>query len=148
MLALMTHARIGQALETDLRTIRATQDEFQALLSVPILRSVAKLLSAAEALHKADRVPEALDWITQWIRDLLLVRVGADSDFLVNLECVQELQQAAQTMEPEAMLDVLAEIEGIRRASARNINLQMAMETILLRLRDAVSSSAPAASAK
>ncbi|MGH7231998.1 MAG: DNA polymerase III subunit delta' [Nitrospiraceae bacterium] len=138
LLTIMTQARIGQALTGDVKTIRATQDEFRAALSPASLQSVAGLLATADALHKADRIPEALEWITLWLRDLLLLRVGADSDLVLNLDRVRELKEIAQGVQIDALLDLLAEIEAIERASNRNINLQIALENILLCLRDLV----------
>ena len=140
-LAMVTQARIGQALGTDLAATRAQEDEFSALTSAKSLQSVATLLTAAEALYRSDRAPEALEWMAGWIRDLILVSVGADPDHVLNRDRLPQLQQAARGLRPDAMLhllDLLADIETIQQAAMRNVNLQMALETILLRLRDAV----------
>lgn len=137
-LAMATQARIGQALKADVPTLRAQQDEFCRLTAPASLQSIATLLTTAEALHKSDRAPEALEWIAQWVRDLVLVGVGADPDALLNLERLADLQHAARSPQLGNLLDLLAEIETIQRSSARNLNLQMALENILLRLRDAV----------
>ena len=137
-LAMVTQARIGQALETDLAAIRVEQDEFSALTSAKSLQSVATLLTAAEALYRSDRAPEALEWIVRWIRDLILVSVGADPDHVLNRDRLPQLEDAARGLRPDALLDLLADIETIQQAATRNVNLQMALETILLRLRDAV----------
>jgi DNA polymerase-3 subunit delta' len=137
-LAMVTQARIGQALETDLAAIRVEQDEFSALTSAKSLQSVATLLTAAEALYRSDRAPEALEWIVRWIRDLILVSVGADPDHVLNRDRLPQLEDAARGLRPDALLDLLADIETIQQAATRNVNLQMALETILLRLRDAI----------
>jgi DNA polymerase-3 subunit delta' len=99
---------------------------------------VATLLTAAEALYRSDRAPEALEWIVRWIRDLILVSVGADPDHVLNRDRLPQLEEAARGLRPDALLDLLADIETIQQAATRNVNLQMALETILLRLRDAV----------
>jgi DNA polymerase-3 subunit delta' len=146
-LAIATQARIGQALQAGVTALRAQQDEFCRLVSSQSLRSVTTILTAAEALHKSERAPEALEWIERWVRDLILVSSGADQDFLLNLERLTELQELAGTLQLAPLLDLLMEIEAIQRSSTRNVNLQMALENILLRLRDAVcaptGSSAP-----
>jgi DNA polymerase-3 subunit delta' len=143
-LAMVTQARIGQALETDLAAIRVEQDEFSALTSAKSLQSVATLLTAAEALYRSDRAPEALEWIVRWIRDLILVSVGADPDHVLNRDRLPQLEDAARGLRPDALLDLLADIETIQQAATRNVNLQMALETILLRLRDAMKAPAEA----
>lgn len=137
-LAMVTQGRIGQALETDLAATRVQQDEFSALTSAKALQSVATLLTAAEALYRSDRAPEALEWIAQWVRDLILVSVGADPDHVLNRDRLPQLEEAARGLRPDALLDLLADIETIQQAATRNVNLQMALETILLRLRDAI----------
>src|SRR5213594_2134338 len=71
-LAVVTQARIGQALQTDLETTRAQQEEFGALTSAKTLGSITTLLTAAETLARADRATEALEWIAGWVRDLVL----------------------------------------------------------------------------
>ena len=138
-LAMVTQARIGQALQTDLEASRAKQDEFSAVISTKSLESVTTLLTAAETLARADRAPEALEWIAQWVRDLLLVCIGADPDNLLNLDRLPALKETARGMPLEALLDLLEDIEAIQRGATRNLNLQMALETVLLRLRDAIS---------
>jgi DNA polymerase-3 subunit delta' len=137
-LAIATQARIGQALQAEVATLRAQQDEFCRLISPQSLQSATVVLTAAEALHKSDRAPEALEWIEQWIRDLILVGAGADQDSLLNLERLPELQETVRGLPLAPLLDLLMEIELIQRSSTRNVNLQMALENILLRLRDIV----------
>ena len=137
-LAMVTQGRIGQALETDLAATRVQQDEFSTLTSAKSLHSVGTLLTAAEALYRSDRAPEALEWIVRWIRDLILVSVGADPDHLLNRDRLPQLEESAHGLRPDALLDLLADIETIQQAATRNVNLQMALETILLRLRDAI----------
>lgn len=137
-LAIVSQGRLGQALRTDPGELHAQRNEICALTSPKALRSVATLLTAAEALHKSGRAPEALEWIARWVRDLLLVRVGADPENLLNLDRLSELKEAARGFQPEDLLEVLGAIEAIERAATRNVNLQMALESVLLRLRDAV----------
>jgi DNA polymerase-3 subunit delta' len=136
-LAMLTESKIGVALSTDLEAVRGQREELRVLVAPHALQSVTTLLSAAEALHKEQRANEALEWLGRWLRDLLLVRVGADADNVLNADQLTELQALARSLEPEAILDILSEIETIQRAASRNLNLQLALETILLRLRDA-----------
>ena len=141
-LAVVTQARIGQALQTDLGATRAQQEEFSTLASARSLESVTTLLTAAEALARADRAPEALEWIVQWVRDLVLIRIGADPDSLLNLDRLPALKETARVMPLDVLLDLLDDIEAMQRSATRNLNLQMALETVLLRLRDALSAPA------
>ncbi|HJU06018.1 MAG TPA: DNA polymerase III subunit delta' [Nitrospiraceae bacterium] len=138
LLTMMTQARIGEALTGDIKAIRATQTEFRTLLSPSSLQSVTTLMATADTLHKAGRISEALEWTMLWLRDVLLLRVGADAALMLNHEHQAELRTIAQDVRIDTVVDLMAEIHAIDRASNRNINLQIALENILLRLRDLV----------
>jgi DNA polymerase-3 subunit delta' len=64
---------------------------------------------------------------------------------MMHVERIEELQALSRSVRPDTLVDLLTEVEQIHRASTRNINLQLALETLLLRLRDAVHSPAPVA---
>ena len=147
-LAVVTQDRIGQALQTDLGATRAQQEEFSTLTATRSLESITTLLTAAEALARADRAPEALEWIAGWVRDLVLVRVGADPDNLLNLDQLPALKERARGMPLDGLLDLLDDIEAMQRSATRNLNLQIALETVLLRLRDAASAPVETRSAR
>ena len=143
-LSMIAQGRIGLALRTDLAEARKQQEEFSSLTNPATLRSISTILTAAESLHKSDRALEALEWMARWGRDLLLVRLGADPDHLLNRDRLPELQRAAATVQPQLLAEVLEEIQAVERHAGRNLNLQMALEQILLHLRDAVASPASA----
>jgi DNA polymerase-3 subunit delta' len=137
-LAAVAQGRLGEALQTDLAAARTRQRDFALLTTAPALRSVTTLLAAAETLHREERSADALDWLAGWVRDLILIGAGGRPDSLVNPEQVMELRQAADPAKLEALLALQDEIEAIQRAAHRNLNLQLGLETVLLRLREAV----------
>src|SRR5207244_13249280 len=112
--AAVTQARIGQALRTDLGVTREQQDEFSTLTAAKSLASITTLLTAAEALARADRAPEALEWIAGWVRDLVLVRVGADPDNLLNLDQLPALKESARGMTLVGLLELLDDIAAMQ----------------------------------
>jgi DNA polymerase-3 subunit delta' len=101
------------------------------------------VLNAAESLAKSDRAAETLSWIARWIRDLVIIQVGGDRDQLLNVDQVPALERDARHAHTDALLDLLRDIEGTQRQATRHLNLHMALESILLRLRDALLSSVP-----
>ncbi|MDE3018435.1 MAG: DNA polymerase III subunit delta' [Nitrospirota bacterium] len=147
-LSMLAQGRIGLALRTDLAEARKQQDEFSSLTNPATLRSISTILTVAESLHKSDRVLEALEWLTRWGRDLLLVRMGADPEHLLNRDRLPDLQRAASTVQPQLLVQVLEEIQTVERHAGRNLNLQLALEQILLHLRDAVAPPALAGPAR
>lgn len=140
-LAVLCENRIGEALTSDLQAVRCTQQEFGQLISPPVLESTSSLLAAAETLGKGEQSGETLAWLGRWLRDILLVRVGADSDSILNIEQLPMLQAAADKIPVEVLLELLGDIEKLEQQANRHLNLQLALETILLRLREAYAGS-------
>jgi DNA polymerase III subunit delta' len=141
LLAMISEGRIGEALSADAKETRARQQEFLELVRPQSLQSITAILSAAEALAKADRAPEVLFWLARWIRDLVLLQVGGDRDQLLYLDELQILEAYAREARTDALLDLLQDIEKTEQQATRHLNLHMALENILLRLRDATTSS-------
>lgn len=140
-LALFTEGRIGEAFTMDLADLRARQRECLDLMAPATLKSTTAILSAAESLAKADRGAEILSWLNRWIRDLVLVHVGGDQDHILHLDQLSQLQDYAQQADLGALLELLKEIERIEQSATRHLNLHMALETILLRLREGLGLS-------
>lgn len=148
LLAAISQARLGAALRMDVAATRAAHDELCTVVSPKTLRSAAAVLTAAEAFHKSDRGPEVLEWLAQWIRDLLLVSVGAEPDHLIHADHLPLLKTAAREAQAERLAALLDDLDALQRSAGRNLNLQMAMETVLLRLRAALGVASAAAPAR
>jgi DNA polymerase III subunit delta' len=89
---------------------------------------------------------EILSWLTRWIRDLVLVIVGGDHDQILHLEQLPDLQRYAGQADLGMLLDLLRDIERTEQQATRHLNLHMALETSLLRLREALGLVPAAAS--
>ncbi|HEY7531532.1 MAG TPA: DNA polymerase III subunit delta', partial [Nitrospiraceae bacterium] len=136
-LALTSEGRIGEALTSDVRALRAQQKEFLELVQPGSLQSPTAILSSAEALAKGDRAQDILGWLTRWIRDLILIQVHGDRDQLFYVDQVSMLKIYASRANTDELLILLRDIETTEQSATRHLNLHMALETILLRLRDA-----------
>ncbi|TKB82362.1 MAG: hypothetical protein E8D45_00550, partial [Nitrospira sp.] len=84
----------------------------------------------------ADRATDALTWLARWVRDLILIRTGAEAALLVNQDRRTALEQGWRSDQLDPLLELYTTIDQMERASTRNLNLQLALESILLRLRD------------
>jgi DNA polymerase-3 subunit delta' len=134
-LAVLSDGQLGRALECNLEQARNSQKEFSVIFSAKGLQSFSTLLAAAEALAKADRAPEAFDWLLRWLRDVLLLAVGAGSDHLLNLGQCTDMEALAGRIDIDELLDLIGDLEKLERQASRNVNLQMALETTLLQVR-------------
>ena len=135
-LAIISEGRLGEALTTDVKDTRARQQELVDLVCPRSLQSIGSILSAAEAIAKADRAQDMLAWLARWVRDLLLIQVGGDRDQLLYLDDLKTLEAYARQADTDQLLDLFREIEMTEQRVTRNLNLHMALETILLRLRE------------
>ncbi len=138
LLAVLADGRIGEALTMKVADVRTRQQEYWAIVEPGSLRSSTAILSTAESLAKADRGEELLGWLTRWIRDLILVCVGGDQDQILHLDQLADLQHYAGRADVDALLNLLREIERLEQQATRHLNMQMALETTLLRLREAL----------
>ena len=140
-LAIISEGRIGDALTADVKDTRARQQELVDLVRPQSLQSIGSILSSAEAIAKADRAQDILAWLARWIRDLVLIQVGGDRDQILYLDDLTTLESYAQQADTDSLLDLLREIEMTEQRATRHLNLHMALEMILLRLREAVALS-------
>ena len=142
-LAMVSGGRIGLALEADVDALRAERADFLALVSPQSLESVGALLGVAEAMAKSEESEAALGWLAGWFRDLAIVKVGSDQDRLLNTDCLDDLQRFATQLTLEKILELADFVETMEKGLERNLNKQLMLEGLLLRLRAALQTTAP-----
>ena len=143
-LAILSEGRIGEALDSDVDAMKSRQQEYSTLLAPSALCSISHLLNTAETLSKTDRAGEALAWLQRWLRDILTVAVGDAIDHVLDLDRRETFATLAEAVHVDALIDLLQDIDALQRESARNLNLHMALENVLIRFRDLFSSSGDA----
>src|SRR5205809_553999 len=141
-LAIISGGRLGLALEADPEALRAERAEFLRLVSPESVESVGALLAACEAVAKSDQAEAAFGWLATWFRDLVLVKIVADRARLVNADCQAELEALASRLPVETMVDLAAYVESMTRGLERNLNKQLLLEGLLLRLKAALQPQA------
>jgi DNA polymerase-3 subunit delta' len=97
--------------------------------------SILPVLEFAEVLasDKAD-LPDILEIFQAFYRDILLVLNGRDKDSLVNLDLLEKVNRVAQRENVSSIIRKLEALEETRRHLERNVNRQLAMEVLLLKL--------------
>ena len=141
--AVLSDGQLGRALELDLDEEKARQREYTSLLIPAALGSIGTLLSTAETLAKTDRAGDALAWLQGWLRDLLMFAVTGASDDILDQDRRRTLTSLASTVHVDVLTDLLEEIETLERQVHRHLNLHMALENILLRVRSLCASAPP-----
>lgn len=141
-LAVISGGRLGLALAAEPEALRAERAEYLRLVSPDSLESTGGLLSVCEAVGKSDQAETALGWLTAWFRDLIIVKVGGDRARLVNSDCLAQLDALAARLRIETILDLAAYVKSMHRGLERNLNKQMMLEGLLLRLQAALQAKA------
>jgi DNA polymerase-3 subunit delta' len=141
-LAVIAGGRLGLALEADPKALRAERAEFFRLVTSETVESTGALLAACEAVAKSDQAEAAFEWLATWFRDLVFVKVGGDRARLVNSDRQAELETLAARLPVATMVDLTAYVESMTRGLDRNLNKQLLLEGLLLRLRAALQPKA------
>ncbi|OQW35911.1 MAG: hypothetical protein A4E19_15750 [Nitrospira sp. SG-bin1] len=144
-LTVFADSRIGESLTMNVADVRARQHECLALVRPEGLTSITTMLLAAESLAKTDRGEETLAWLARWIRDLIIVMVEGDRDQILHLDQLPDLQRYAQRADIDRLLILLNDIERTEQQATRHLNVQMALETTFLHLREALGLVSPEA---
>ena len=134
-LAILSEGQLGRALEWNVEEEKARREELASLLTPQGLGSVATVLTTAETLAKSDRADEALQWLQCRLRDMLILAVTGGSDDMLDPDRLLARMSPASTVDIDALLDLLDEIDRLEREGHRHLNLHMALENILLRVR-------------
>ena len=97
--------------------------------------SILPVLEFAEQLasDKAD-LPDILEIFQAFYRDVLLMLHRRDENQLINLDLLDRIRQMARKEPVNAVLDKLEALAAARTHLERNVNRQLAMEVLLLRL--------------
>ncbi len=97
--------------------------------------SILPVLEFAEALasEKSD-LPDILEIFQAFYRDVLLALNSQDENRLVNLDLLEKIHRVAQRENNSTVLGKLEALAGARRHLERNVNPQLTMEVLLLKL--------------
>ena len=137
-LAMLSGGRLGFALEADAKAFRAQQTAFLQLVSPEILKSIGGLLNVCESTIKSEQPEQVFGWVAAWFRDLAIVKIGGNRQRLINQDQAAELDRLAARLSLEKILDLAEFVESMERGLERNLNNQLMLEGLLLRLRAAL----------
>jgi DNA polymerase-3 subunit delta' len=97
--------------------------------------SVIPCLDLAKTLAEdKERLPEVLEMFQAFYRDLLLFQHGSDPAELVNVDLLEKIRRVAAREDVPSLLRKLDALNACQRQLARNVNRQLALEVLLLRL--------------
>ncbi len=114
--------------------LEAREGALELLRRIPDLSSH-QILNLAAALSKLDRetIKGLLQEAVLWFRDLLVAPLSPGK--LVNLDQEELLRQASGEFDPLRLLELIPALERARSELEGNANLQLLLETSLLRIK-------------
>jgi DNA polymerase-3 subunit delta' len=87
---------------------------------------------AKMATEESQELPQILEFLQTWYRDLYLLMSGAPVEKLYNRDMLTEMQEALQGETRERILKRLKKLQWIHARRNININYTMALESMLL----------------
>jgi DNA polymerase-3 subunit delta' len=137
-IAALAMGKIGLALELDPNTLEAELLKFnQILLGHSPGRTEALLNLAQEYAGDRETTQRALQWIGLWLRDVLITKIQQRASSVVIGSPSPEFMKAAAILEIEEIMACVNLVHWIWKALARNINRQLALEVLLMRIQSA-----------
>lgn len=89
---------------------------------------------ARELSEQKEQLPEILEIFQAFYRDLLLFQYGRPAEELVNIDLIDKIRRIAGRETIPSLLNKLDAITASRRQLERNVNRQLAMDVLLMRL--------------
>lgn len=95
--------------------------------------SLNRLLAFGDQLAKnKDELPDALEVLKSWLRDLVIAKLHPDR--IINHDLASKLQQSCQQSNLAALLARFETIQSTQNAIQAGTNLRLAMESMMLKL--------------
>ncbi len=135
ILAALSEGSFKKALGKDRDLYLERRREILKALTALSPRSVLPIFELAQSLaDEKERLPDILDIIQAFYRDLLLYQHGRAESDLVNIDLADKIRRIAPRENTATLLRKLEAIAASRRQLDRNVNRQLAMEVLILRL--------------
>ncbi len=96
------------------------------------------MLNKAEELSKTGSLPDIVDWLSHGLRDLLLASMGTHKDFLLHKSHIDQIQQLVREINPDQLCDLCESLYILEQTSAKNLNIQLALENFLIQFQQII----------
>lgn len=135
VLAALSEGSFRKALGKDRELYLQKRREILKAVTALSAGSILPLFELARQLaEEKERLPEILEILQAFYRDLLLLRHGSPEGELVNLDLLEKVRRVAARESVSSLLEKLEAIAASRRQLERNVNRELAMDVLLLRL--------------
>lgn len=142
LIASLTGGDLGEALSLEIESAREMEAGLYTLVSEKTLGDYEALFDVATAYSRDEEtMAKSLHYLAAWFRDVLVLQSVPnpeilDPSWLVYSWRHEEIKRWATRMNTHEVGAFLADLQEIHQAQIRNINRQLALETLLMQLRD------------
>lgn len=135
VLAALSEGSFKKALGKDRDLYLDRRREILKSLTALSAGSILPLFDLAQQLaDEKERLPEVLEIFQAFYRDLLMFHHGRPENELVNVDLMEKIHRVAAREDVPSLLRKLDAVAASRRQLDRNVNRQLAMEVLLMRL--------------
>jgi DNA polymerase-3 subunit delta' len=129
--------RIGRALTLQPDHLREEKLETLKFITSLAHEGISSTFKRAEIWGRDNETMEdKLLWLSLWIRDLLLIKIGLPPETVTEVEILPQLQGIARSLSLDQIYLLHEKILTTRQGLFRNHNRQLSMEQLLLSLRE------------
>ncbi len=143
LVAAFTGGKLGEALSLEVEEAREKEEALNVLVKEETLSHYDTLFEMAKThAGSLETMSRALYYLSAYFRDILVMRMmggRSDSADLVFSWRKEEIARWAARLNAEEATKFLANIAAIEQTLSRNINKQLALETLLMQMRDKLS---------
>jgi DNA polymerase-3 subunit delta' len=144
LVAALTGGRLGEALSLEPLSACKMEEEYHRLVEEETLAHYDTLFEMAKTYSAdAETFERALYYLSAYFRDVLILLAVSggeiDSSYLVFSWRQEELLRWSTRMNPREVAKCLADITVTQHSLIRNINKTVALETLLMQMRDKLS---------
>ena len=130
MSAIASGGRLGFALQICRSDRLSRKNGFLDLLLSAARRGELELPAAKLS---RDEIADGLEWYAGWWRDLLVLSLQGDADWVIHQDRMEELTKTASSLTPEILLDRLERVYQVQDAVRKNASLKNALAVLLSR---------------
>jgi len=137
--AALSGGSVGRALHMDPEWVSGERRQWiQGLMDTLGSGPEGSTVAFASDLAGSDRIMEVLDLFLMWYRDLVVYRGLGDTERLLNLDLAEEIRRISENRDTMNWAEKVRVVQQARAdlVSRSNLNTQLVMETMLLRLAD------------
>lgn len=136
LISASAHGRIGAALNEDAAAIKEKRDEYLMLLSTALNGNIADIFLSVEKYAKdSEKAVEIFEWFYIWLRDVIIFKETGEAKYLTNSGRLDEIKKWSET-DTVKYLEIIKSITDIQRAFSRNINKQLALEKVMMEIKE------------